>query len=98
MRKQSMKMLIWGAIMLGAFSVSGCFSRQLLGFQTHPEKKVLLMETFERSDYWLWSSAEHVYWTCSEQGDLLHCERRCGGDSDLVCPATAIFASGSNVQ
>ena len=79
---------------------SGCFNRQLLRFQTHAQKPVVLMETLDTTDYWLWSDDEHVFWSCAESSDALNCSRRCGKDSGLECPKVEIFSNqvGSNTR
>ena len=79
---------------------SGCFNRQLVRFQTHEQKPVVLMETLDTTDYWLWSDSEHVFWSCAETGDALNCARRCGKESGLDCPAVEIFSNqvGSNTR
>ncbi len=83
--------------LLAGFTTSGCLSRQLVSFQTHPSQDTLLMETFDTRSYLVWSKYEHVHWSCSETDNKLQCVRRCGGKSDLVCPATSIFAT-TNVR
>ena len=87
-------------VLLAAAALSGCFSRQLVRFGTHSEKPVVLLETIDTNDYVLWSDREHVFWSCSEQGESLSCSRRCGGDTDLKCPQFAVFqdAVGTNVR
>ncbi len=95
------KRVLLSSIALAALStMSGCFSRQLLGFSVHPEKETMLMETYDTRDYLVWSKHEHVYWSCAESGDQLQCTRRCGGKTDLVCPTMSIFANsaGTNVR
>jgi hypothetical protein len=79
---------------------SGCFNRQLVRFQTHEAKPVVLMETLDTTDYWLWSDNEHVFWSCAESSDALNCSRRCGKDSGLECPELSIFNNqvGSNAR
>lgn len=81
-------------------TLSGCFHRQLHRFQTHEEKPVVLIETLETTDYWLWKKHEHVFWSCAENDTTLNCSRRCGGDSDLTCPTFEIFSSavGTNTR
>ena len=90
------RLLLGSTALFMALASTGCFSRQLVNFQTHPEKNTLLMETFEKRDYLVWSKVEHVYWSCAESGNSLECQRRCGGKTDLVCPATAIFANSAS--
>ncbi len=90
---QISRLLLSSAAIFMALTSSGCFSRQMVNFQTHPEKNTILMETFETRDYLVWSKSEHVYWSCAETDNALECQRRCGGKTDLICPATAIFAN-----
>ena len=85
------RMLSMAALVLLSLGLSGCFNRQLLRFRTHESKEVVLMESLDSTDYWLWTDHEHVFWTCAESGDHLSCTRRCGGDNELVCPAVAIY-------
>lgn len=89
------------AFLLGVLTLaSGCFNRQLVRFQTHEQKPVVLMETLDTTDYWMWSDEEHVFWSCAESGDALNCARRCGKDSGLDCPKVEIFSNrvGSNTH
>ncbi len=94
------KPLLWTLTALVGFTTSGCLSRQMLGFQTHPTEQTVLMETFDTRNYLVWQKHEHVYWSCSEADNALQCVRRCGGKSDLVCPTFSIFANsgGTNVR
>lgn len=93
MRSFSVNSLLAGAALLTTLGMSGCFSRQMVNFQTHPQQDTMLMETYEKTDYFVWAKHEHVYWSCAEQDDSLQCTRRCGGKTDLVCPAAAIFSN-----
>lgn len=92
--------LMLAITLLVSLAMSGCFSRRLVSFQTHPEKDVLLMETVDHHDYWLLSDHEHVYWSCTEEGTNLRCQRRCGGSTELACPQTSYFQSsaGTNIR
>lgn len=90
------RLLLGGAALVMALGSSGCLSRQMVNFQTHPEQNTILMETLDSKSYIVWSKTEHVYWSCAESGESLQCERRCGGKSDLACPTTAIFPTSSN--
>jgi hypothetical protein len=92
------RLLLGGAALMTALGLSGCFSRQMVNFQTHPEKDTLLMETYETRDYLVWSKHEHVYWSCTETGSSLQCTRRCGAKTDLVCPAASIFANSASTN
>jgi len=85
------------ALAIGGAS-SGCFSRQMVNFQTHPDQNTVLMETFETRDYLVWSKHEHVYWSCAETNNALQCTRRCGRGTDLVCPAASIFANSASTN
>ena len=97
---RSLRFATLGVLLGTMFMLSGCFNRQLVRFETHPSKQVVLMETLDTHDYWLWSDHEHVFWSCAESGDKLNCSRRCGKDSGLDCPAVEIFSNqvGSNTR
>jgi hypothetical protein len=94
------RIAILGVLLGTVCTLTGCFNRQLVRFETHPSKQVVLMETLDTHDYWLWSDHQHVFWSCAEQSDTLDCKRRCGGGSDLACPAAQIFTNtvGTNVR
>ena len=96
----SVRLATLGVLLGTMFMLSGCFNRQLVRFETHPTKQVVLMETLDTHDYWLWSDHEHVFWSCAQSADSLDCSRRCGGSADLACPAAQIFSSevGTNVR
>lgn len=85
------RMLSLAAAVLLSLGLSGCFNRQLLRFRTHESKEVVLMESLDSTSYWLWVDHQHVFWTCAETGDHLSCTRRCGGDTDLACPAVVMM-------
>lgn len=72
-------------------AASGCLHRQLLRFDTHVERDVVLMETLDYSDFWLWQENEHVFWSCVEHDDALQCTRQCGAHTDLICPERPYF-------
>lgn len=97
MRTSMHHALIAGAVALASCALSGCMSRQLRSFQTHPGQDTMLIETYDTTDYVLWSDAEHVYWSCAEQDEHLQCTRRCGGGADLSCPDISIFGE-TNVR
>ncbi len=80
--------------------MSGCFSRQLVRFSSHPQKSVVLLETIDSTHYVFWSAHERVFWSCAEHDTTLECSRRCGKSTDLRCPELSIFqdAVGTNVR
>lgn len=92
------QVILWTLASMTLFLGSGCLSRQLVSFQTHPEQQTLLLETYDRTNYLVWQKTAHVYWSCSEADSKLQCERRCGGKSDLVCPAFAIFSNSATTN
>jgi hypothetical protein len=83
-----------------ALAMSGCFSRQIVRFGTHEAKPVVLLETVDSTNYFVWTDNEHVFWSCVETNTDLDCSRRCGKGTDLKCPEVSIFqdAVGTNTR
>lgn len=73
------------AMALGTAS-TGCVSRSLIKVSDHPSKPLTSLQLSETHSYLFWSTHEHIFYSCSDQGQNLSCKRLCGGDTDVVCP------------
>jgi hypothetical protein len=85
---------VWMVALSAAAGAVGCHSRDLVRFESHPTQPVLLAETLEKRNYVLTATAERAFWTCSERGSSLVCERRCGGSTGYACPTALFFSNG----
>jgi hypothetical protein len=79
---------------LAALATGGCHSRSIVRFDSHPTRRVVLVETVERSNYALAAAAKRTFWACVEADDSLICERRCGSDTKFQCPTGYYFSNG----
>ena len=84
--RQSIFALLLGTCLLGG---TGCVHRELVGFDDHESKPLTAMRAGTTKSYLFWATYEHVFYSCSEQGDRLDCKRVCGGSSDLECPSAS---------
>ena len=82
------------ALLAAAAVTVGCHSRGLVRFDSHPTRKVVLVETVERYNYVVAATAERVFWACFEEQDSLICEKRCGADTGYRCPTGFFFSNG----
>jgi hypothetical protein len=82
-----------GALLLGT---AACSKRTILQFEDHNRHPATAMQAGMVKNYVFWVTAEHQFYSCSEQGDKLVCKRLCGGQTDLECPkAMAAGRSGA---
>lgn len=81
------------AVIVACSGMVACHSRTMTRFDVHPERDLVLVETFETTSVvWAYQN-EHVMWSCKEDGDVLNCKRSCGGDTEQLCPKTAIISA-----
>jgi hypothetical protein len=81
---------------LTALFGSGCVKRELVGFADHDKMALTAIRAGVTKNYFFYAEYEHVFYSCSEQGDVLDCKRVCGGETDLECPKAV--ASGNGVS
>ena len=93
------KVMLMMALMMSLLTV-GCTRYAIRGASDHQDYKVTALEVTKMTNHVFWTSAEHVFWMCRDEGDTLVCKRRCGGDTDLECPAATGGMGGitSNVR
>ena len=78
-------------VLIGASTVmGGCVKRKMLAFDDNPKQALTTMQVMTTKNYWLWATAEHQFFTCSDKGNSLECKRACGGTTDLICPMGAV--------
>jgi hypothetical protein len=80
-----------GLTLLGGTS---CVHRELVGFDDHDKMALTAIRAGVSKNYVLWAEYEHVFYSCSEQGDVLDCKRVCGGETDLECPMAVVNGNG----
>jgi hypothetical protein len=82
------------------FGSTGCVHRELVSFADHHSKPLTGVQAGVLRNYLFWASYEHIFYSCSEEGDKLTCKRVCGGSSDLVCPEAvgSQGAVGTNIE
>ncbi len=87
-----MSRVIRCALVLGLFAaLAGCSRYEIVKFEDHgnADTKLNQLEVVKMTSYGLWATAEHQFWLCTDKGDELECNRSCGGDRDIVCPAAS---------
>jgi len=78
---------------------TGCLHRSLTAVRDVGGSDTTLIETSDLFDVYLYKQVTHVFWQCKETGQVLACERACGGTTDLTCPsADSLSVSSSNVR
>lgn len=80
------------------FGSTGCVHRELVGFDDHESKPLTAMRAGITTSYLFWAKYEHVFYSCSEEGDKLTCKRVCGGSNDVVCPQAEGNAYGASTN
>lgn len=88
------KMLLVPFVSLLVAGATGCAHREMVAFADHPTKPLTAMNVDLQRSYLFYSTAEYVFYSCSEQGDQLTCKRLCGGSGDIVCPEVHSASSG----
>lgn len=83
------------AIAFASSALGGCVHHQILAFDDNPKQPLTTMQVMTTKSYWIFSNAEHQFFTCSDKGNSLECKRVCGGNTDLTCPFGAIEADGT---
>ena len=80
--------------------LGGCVTRTMLSFDDNPTQKLTTMQVMTVKKYWLWSTAEHQFFTCADNGSRLDCKRACGGNTDLICPEISEtgYTSNTNIR
>ena len=77
----------------------GCAHREMVAFADHPTKPLTALNVDLQKSYLFYSTAEYVFYSCSEQGDQLTCRRLCGGSGgDIVCPEVQSASSGTTTN
>lgn len=74
---------------------TGCVKQRILAFDDHPKYPVTTLQTFWSKSYYVWAEAEHRFYTCTDAGDKLLCQRACGGKTDVRCPTTIATGYGN---
>lgn len=79
---------------------SGCVHREIVAFNDHESKPLTAMQVAIQRSYLFYSTHEHVFYSCAEQGDKLTCKRLCGGSRDVVCPelTQSGYSASTNVR
>jgi hypothetical protein len=84
-------------LLLGLLGLaSGCTSYTVTQFEDHPTRPITRLEAFKHTNYFLYETAEHQFYLCSQTPTKLACNRACGGNTDIQCPTAA--ASGAAVS
>ncbi len=81
------------AVIISSSGLMGCHTRMMTRFDVHPERDLVLVETFETTSLLYTYQNEHVMWSCEENGDVLNCKRSCGGNTAVLCPKSAIISA-----
>lgn len=89
-----MKTRTWIALaaFVGLLS-AGCVKRTIIAFDDHPTQQITLVEVMKQN--LVFKTAEHIFYTCADQGSQLVCKRLCGGNTDLECPKSQAGSNGT---
>jgi len=81
---------------MAAFSTTGCVSRRIIAFSDHTVSPVTKIETFKVKRFGsLVLNTQHEFWVCSDEGEVLRCDKKCGKGTDLACPPYLSYAGGT---
>lgn len=80
-------------------SSPGCMSRYLVTLQDGPTTSgtqlTTTLETTDIKSYVVAGMGKHVFWECEEQGEALHCEKKCDVKDEtgqkVACPKFNTF-------
>ena len=56
----------------------------------HTRENVTVLQLVKHSKFLWYSSAEHVFFACSDKGPELDCQRMCRGSTDSTAPPSKI--------
>jgi hypothetical protein len=87
---------LFAALLPLAVLAQGCVTWRAVDVTDHTHENVTVLQLVKHSKFLWYSSAEHVFFACSDKGKELDCQRMCGGGTDFDCPSS--FEGHANVR